>query len=45
MNFSLRHFTLQAEYQILRDQQKQRVALELQQFENGELDNEIKLQE
>lgn len=38
-------FTLQAEYQILRDQQKQRVALELQQFENVELDDEIKLQE
>lgn len=36
---------LQAEYQISRDQQKLRVAREIQELENMELDDETKLQE
>lgn len=42
---SLVPLSLQAEYQISRDQQKLRVARELQEFDDVELDDEAKLQE
>jgi hypothetical protein len=45
ITFLKKHFIFKAEYQITRDQQKLRVAREIEELENLELDDETKLQE